>query len=134
MDMTPKLSLQSFERLKSQKQIGLLFEEGQSSFKFPFKLVYLIQPRSENEWPLSFAVTVPKRKFKKAVERNLIKRRTKEAYRINKSLLQEKLMSGNIKMSLIFIYLDSELKKFTVIEKSIKHHLNALLTQTTVNR
>ena len=113
--MTPKLTLQAFERLKSQKQIGLIFEKGQSAFVFPFKLVYHIQPRAEQEWPLNFTVSVPKRKFKKAVERNLIKRRTKEAYRLNKMALQEKLMSGNIKISLIFIYLDSELKKFDVI-------------------
>jgi len=133
MTMTPKNSLQSFERLKSQKQIGLLFDKGQSSFIYPFKLIFLLQPRSDDQWPLSFTVTVPKRKFKKAVERNLIKRRTKEAYRLNKVDLQEKLMSSNIKMSLIFIYLDSEVKKFSVIEKSIKHHLNALLTQTTIS-
>ncbi len=129
MPVTPNLSLQAFERLKSRKQIALLFEEGQSTFVFPFKIVYIIQPRAKEGWPLSFTVSVPKRRFKKAVQRNLIKRRTKEAYRLNKAELQENLMSKNIKISLIFIYLDSEVKKFAVIEKSIKHHLNALQTQ-----
>ena len=71
------------ERLKSRKLIGRLFEEGTSIKNFPFRLVYIItDPISITSVKASFSV--PKRNFKKAVDRNRIKRLIREAYRLEK--------------------------------------------------
>ena len=116
------------ERLKSRKQIARLFDTGQSQFIFPFKLLFIID-KATNDKPayLQFTVSIPKKKIKKATKRNLIKRRTREAYRLNKSNLLKKLEADkNHKISLMFIYIDEEVKDYTLIEKSIIGHLNKL--------
>lgn len=71
------------EKLKSKKHITQLFTEGKSIKKFPLRFVYLPFENSEQS-PHRVGVSVPKRNFKKAVERNLLKRRMREAYRLNK--------------------------------------------------
>ncbi|KYG81820.1 ribonuclease P protein component [Roseivirga ehrenbergii] len=73
------------ERLHSKKLIQELFEKGSSFYLYPFKVMYL--PYSPEKSVNQFLVSVAKRRFKNAVDRNLIKRRVKEAYRLNKHLL-----------------------------------------------
>ena len=68
------------ERLKSRKLIKKLFEEGISIKNYPFRLVYIATETP----PIKSSFSVPKRNFKKAVDRNRIKRLIKEAYRLEK--------------------------------------------------
>jgi ribonuclease P protein component len=124
--MTQKFTLKAEERLKSKKDIENLFEVGRSYFKFPFKLIFIKQENTDGNVPIKFSISVPKKKIKTAVDRNLIKRRTREAYRLNKHNLQENLIQHGYKVSLMFIYLENDVKKFAVIEKSIKKHLDEL--------
>ena len=74
------------EKLKSRKLIGKLFEEGSSIKKFPIRFIYLQANHSSNS-PVQASFSVPKRNFKKAVERNRIKRLLREAYRLEKDAL-----------------------------------------------
>ena len=122
-------SLKSHDRLKSKKDIELLFNEGKQAYFFPFKLMYILRDLDEDRVPLKFAISVPKKKLKKAVDRNLIKRRCREAYRLNNSALKDLLTSHNKQLILMFIYLNHEIKEYITIEKSIKKHLNALLSE-----
>lgn len=123
----PKYTLKSFERLKSQKTIGDLFNSGRDQYVYPFKLLFLIEDKTEtDDWPLKFSVSIPKRRFKSAVDRNLLKRRTREAYRLNKLSLQETIIHSAFKVSLMFIFLEKEIKNYDVIEKSIKKHINEI--------
>ena len=78
-----KHTLGKQERLKSRKMIGKLFEEGASIKKFPFRLVYL-KTTHTSKFPVQASFSVPKRNFKKAVDRNRIKRLIREAYRLEK--------------------------------------------------
>ena len=78
------------EKLKSRKLIGKLFEEGKSVKKFPIRLVYL-QTEHTSDFPIQAGFSVPKRNFKKAVDRNRIKRLLREAYRHQKGSLYQEL-------------------------------------------
>jgi ribonuclease P protein component len=73
------------ERLKSRKLIGRLFEEGTSIKNFPFRLVYL-STEITSVFSVKASFSVPKRNFKKAVDRNRIKRLIREAYRLEKKM------------------------------------------------
>ncbi|MGV1012806.1 MAG: ribonuclease P protein component [Flavobacterium sp.] len=77
------------EKLKSRKIIDLLFSEGKSVSKYPLRLVYA--PTEEGNEKLLFGVSVSKRNFKNAVDRNYFKRVLRECYRLNKHLLYENL-------------------------------------------
>jgi ribonuclease P protein component len=74
------------EKLKSKNTIDLLFSEGKSVAKFPLRLVY-VPIDLENGEKLKFGVSVSKKHFKKAVDRNYFKRVLRETYRLNKHLL-----------------------------------------------
>jgi len=77
------------EKLKSTKTIDLLFSEGKSVYKFPLRLVYI--PVLNSNEKLKFGVSVSKKHFKKAVERNYFKRVLRECYRLNKNLILDHL-------------------------------------------
>ncbi|WP_254448745.1 ribonuclease P protein component [Spirosoma rhododendri] len=78
------------ERLCSKKILGELFTKGSTAvgtfYLFPFRVLYLNKPEAADALP-AIVITVPKRQFKRAVDRNLIRRRVREAYRLNKHLL-----------------------------------------------
>lgn len=73
------------ERLKSKYIIDLLFSKGKSVSKYPLRLVYM--PLEECDEPIKMGVSVSKKHFKKAVDRNYFKRVLRETYRLNKQLL-----------------------------------------------
>jgi len=78
------------EKLKSRKLIEKLFTKGNSVKKFPVRLVFL-QTEHTSNFPVQAGFSVPKRNFKKAVDRNRIKRLLREAYRHQKQSLYEEL-------------------------------------------
>ena len=83
-------TLRKSERLDKKKVIEKMFAGGSRSFSvFPLRVVYL--PVEELEAPVSILVSVSKRRFKRAVKRNRVKRQIREAYRKNKSLLVDEL-------------------------------------------
>lgn len=77
------------EKLKSRNTIDALFSDGKSVSKYPLRLVYLAQPAGADL--VKMGVSVSKKYFKKAVDRNYFKRLLRESYRLNKSLLLENL-------------------------------------------
>lgn len=83
-----KFSLRKNERLSKEKWITDLFDRGSSFYFYPFKVLYLPHPDSGSTTN-QVLFSVPKRQFKRAVDRNTIKRRLREAYRLNKSGLRD---------------------------------------------
>lgn len=71
------------ERLCSRKSLDLLFKSGSSFLLYPFRVSYLFVP-AEPSYPVQVVVNVSKKRFKRAHDRNLIKRRIREAYRMLK--------------------------------------------------
>lgn len=103
------------ERLSSKKSIKELFSRGSSFFIYPFKVIYL----TGNSPVPQVLFTVPKKSFKKAVDRNIVRRRLKEAYRLNKQIIlpdQEKTLS----LSIAFVYVAKEILPYKQLETKLK--------------
>ncbi|HKZ36214.1 MAG TPA: ribonuclease P protein component [Chryseolinea sp.] len=84
-----KFTFQKKERLSKEKLIKELFDKGSSFYLFPFKVFFMANP--DPEYPFhQILISVSKRNFKRAVDRNLIKRRIREAYRLNKTKLPDR--------------------------------------------
>lgn len=115
------------ERLCSKKAIAELFENGNSFYSFPFQIIWI---RTENELkhPAQVAISVSKKTFKKAVDRNLIRRRIREAYRKNKNMLYEFLGQKSIKIVFIIIFKDNSIPLYSGIAKSIGDTIVKLIT------
>ena len=110
-------SYPKIEKLKSKKIIDLLFSEGKSVGKYPLRLVY-VQHDFEENVPLKMGVSVSKKYFKKAVDRNYYKRLLRESYRLNKQLLAENL---DKKYCCMFFYQTSDkLSHSEINEKTIQ--------------
>ena len=119
-----KLTFGKNEKLKSKKAIEALFSEGQSYVSHPIRIVYKVNPKSD--YTIRIGESVAKKKFKHAVDRNLLKRRIKEAYRLNKSLVQ---LPEDVSVDILFIYTSSKIKDYSVIDQSMKEILSKLDTK-----
>ncbi len=105
------------EKLKSRNLISDLFTSGKSLSAYPLKLIYL-QKEHDSPFMIQAGVTVTKRNFKKAVDRNRIKRLMREAYRLNKHLIYESEYTK--KHIFMFIYTGNHEEKLEVIDKKMK--------------
>ena len=114
------------EKLKSKKLIEELFEKGDSFTKFPLRLKFLkVRHSSKNMIQASFSA--PKRKFKKAVDRNRVKRLMREAYRKNKHLLTDTIQEKHI---IMFTFIDENEHKYVEIEEKMIFLLKMLIDKT----
>lgn len=123
--MQPPQTFTKAERLCNRKLIGKLFSKSKSFYLFPFKIMFLeVQQEDqllfENRYPAQVLFTIPKRKFKKAVMRNRLKRLMREGYRKNKHELYEALRQKNRFVALGFIYTGKDLRTYHELEKKIK--------------
>lgn len=110
--MAKQFTLGRNERLKSRKLIEQLFKSGKSFTTFPFRVYYLSQPSS---FFLQFGAGVSNKNFKKAVDRNRIKRLAREAWRLQKNILEESLKGNNKTLSVFLIYTQKELPDYKTI-------------------
>ncbi len=118
-------------KLKSEKRIDLLFNKGMSHFKFPIKIQYLILAQEKsNPSTFEIGVSVSKKRFKKAVDRNLLKRRMRESIRGNIiSPLRIMLEGKSLTVYIMAIFVGSSLEGFETIDKAMKNVLNKLLKE-----
>jgi len=112
-----RYTLKKSELLRSKKRIQELFEEGSSFFLYPFKVFYLKNPSAPKQVEVLF--TVSRRHLSNAVDRNTIRRRMKEAYRLNKPGFLE-LMGAGISISVAIIYIGKLKLPYTEIENKLK--------------
>lgn len=117
--MTKQFTFGKRERLSHKKHIDALFNEGQSFIIKPFKIFYKTSEHVALP-ELKILLAVPKRKFKKAVDRNHIRRLIREVYRINKNTLSESVNSSIICLHVGFVYIGDKADiALTEIEKPI---------------
>ncbi len=111
------------ERICSFKEIESLFSKGSSFFHYPFKVNYILSAAVQNGYGAGIIVSVPKRNFKRAVKRNLIKRRIRESYRLNKGTL---VLSQDKKISIMFVYVSKHIMGYAEIETGLKQALEKI--------
>ena len=124
--MSMKATLNKIERLKSKKEIDILFSDGKSISKYPIRLVYTKLDFKENV-KIRTGVSVSKRNFKKAVDRNHIKRLMRESYRKNKYLVA----NTTHQFAFMFLYSGKEIPEYSLIESKIEEILQKFITLET---
>ncbi|NVK51768.1 MAG: ribonuclease P protein component [Flavobacteriaceae bacterium] len=121
-----KQTLGKQERLKSKTLIGNLYKEGKTVKNYPLRMVYL-QAEHFSQYPVQVGVSVPKRNFKKAVDRNRIKRLLRETYRKQKQLVYEAVDKPYVYM---ISYIGKEEYSYAEIEVKMKLLLQAFVSKT----
>lgn len=113
------------EKLRSRTSVERLFSEGKSLMAFPLRAVYRL--RQPGEAPAQFLITIPKKRIRKAVMRVTLRRRTREAYRLNRrQLLHEPLAHLDCGVDMAFIYLDNKPAPYGVISDKVTNLLTRI--------
>ncbi len=122
-----KQTLKKQERLKSSRVIRLLYEKGHTFLVHPYKVNWMVGSR-ESRYPARALFGVSRKNFRKATERNHLKRLCREAYRKNKHILYDYLDSRNLECNLSLIYVGKSTMEFSMIEKKIIGLLKRLVS------
>ena len=117
--------LHKAEKLTSRTSIDRLFGEGKSLMAFPLRAAYRL--REPGDAPVQFLISIPKKRIRKAVDRVTLRRRTREAYRLNRrELLTGTLKQHGIGVDIAFVYLDSTPAPYAVINDKVSLLLNRI--------
>jgi ribonuclease P protein component len=123
------------DKLKSRKQTQHLFSTGQAINVFPIRLIYTVEPISTTADNLSLTsvlqagVGAPSRTFRKAVQRNRVKRLLREAYRLEKPNFISQAALNNKRVNLFFLYTDALVLSHVDIQGKLKEALSILVTK-----
>jgi len=120
-----RCTLKKPERISAQKEIDRLFTQGDVFISYPLRIVYLKQ-KPFSGVPVSILVSVSKKKFKRAVKRNRMKRLMREAYRLNKSSLVDYCREKEIGFLIAFLFIGNELFEWGTIEKAMQKAIDMI--------
>jgi ribonuclease P protein component len=117
------------ERLCSKKSLDLLFKNGSSFLLYPYRATFLLDAQP-HQFPVQVVINVAKKRYKRAHDRNLIKRRTREAYRLQKqSMLYEKLNNNDKLLLLGLQYVGKEIHPYDFLEKRLCQLFKKIIIQ-----
>lgn len=133
--MPSVFTYQKKDKLKSRKQTQHLFSTGQAINVFPIRLIYTIEPIPSTADNLSLTsllqagVGAPSRTFRKAVQRNRVKRLLREAYRLEKPNFISQAALDNKRVNLFFLYTDALVLTQAEIQGKLKEALSLLVSK-----
>lgn len=119
--------LKKTDRLKSRKAIDIMFTKGKSFSNFPFRVLWMIV---ENEVGLKAGFSASTKNFKKATDRNKIKRLMREAYRLQKNDLDVQLSLNKKAINIFFIYTGKEIPTYNLIFEKMGNVLKRIIRLT----
>lgn len=122
-------TFKKLERLSSKKLIDTVFESGRSFTIQPFNVKW-IECGLNTTFPAQIAFAIPKKKFRKAVDRNKLKRRSREAYRKAKQRLYNFLIEQNKSIAIVLVYIAKEEFSYAIIEDKINKVIDRLVKST----
>ena len=120
-----EFTLGKTERLKSRKTIEQLFASRQSFNSFPYRVFYVFVETAPASLQAGFGVST--KNFKKAVDRNRVKRLGREAYRLQKNDLQNILADRNLQLAIFFIFSGKELPNYALVQNKIETSVQRLI-------
>jgi len=114
------------EHLCGEIRINNLFANGKGFIVYPLRIVYLLSDKAD-EVPVSVMVSVPKKRFKRAVKRNRLKRLMREAYRLNKTELVDAMQVRGLQMQVAFGYVSDEIVDFDQVERKMRQAIQKII-------
>jgi ribonuclease P protein component len=124
MDNTLQNTFGKQERISGTKRIERLFSSGDSFIAYPLRVVYLEREKGQVE--ASMMVSVSKKRFKRAVKRNRVKRLIREAYRLNKSGFLNICRQYDAALDIAFLFLKDKLPAFKEVENAVLKAMSIL--------
>lgn len=124
MSQIEPATLPKSERLHSLAAVRRLFTDGDSGFVYPFRYNVFIESSTSPSVEVLFSV--PKRNHKRANKRNLLRRRTKEAYRLNKSTLSATAQTKGVSVDISFVYSTKEVLPYKTIANAVSKILSEI--------
>lgn len=115
-----KFRFHKSERLKSRKEISSVFTDGSVIFRYPIKMHFLFRNSEENlnEKP-KIAISIPKKRIRRAHKRNTLKRRVREAYRLNSQTFKHAAAVKKLQINIVFVYIATEMEDYRTIERAV---------------
>lgn len=117
------------ERLSRKSVIEKLYSSGRSVAVFPLRAVYLPLEPEDGEPTASVLIAVSKKRFRHAVDRNLVKRRLREAYRLNKHPFIETLQQAGLRMAVSILYLDKRHYSYIHLQTRLTKLLQTIISK-----
>lgn len=125
------LRLYKYEKLCSRKKIDNIFASKNNSVKsYPLRLIYKVNEQN-GFTPAQFFISVPKRTFHHAVDRVLMRRRIREAYRLNRHLIVPALGDANKSVDIAIVYIGDSISSYHTVEERMKQALTAIANTIT---
>lgn len=127
MENQSKHFFRKHEKLTSKKLISKTYTKGEIAFVFPIQSRYLVVQNAD--FRIKILITVSKKLFKNAAHRNKLKRRIREAYRLNSEIIKSELVNPNFGLIISLNYTSKEFTDFQLISESVCKILSQIVSR-----